>query len=387
MKKQILHLSHDDKFIDYLIESFNEISTVHHKYVIYTEKGVTSLKHIKSNRVQFAEKESETFAQLVGDIDDYQAVFVHYLSSYLSNIVVNASPDTVFYMVFWGSEVLTLPEFYSNSLLPKTNHLLDRIKPKFRFAFKPRNLKLELLRYFSDYGSIKIRKKAFERINFFCHWIPSDFEYIKSKIKLNATYIDFIYGTIDKVVGVEYNQPFKTDARDILIGNSANETNNHLDIFDQLNKCSVQDRKIYVPLSYSSIFEKYIDVIISDGKSKFEDQFIGITNFMQKSQYYLLLNSCEFIFMNHLRSQAGAVNRFVLYAGKKLFMNEQSNMYQYYKSIGLIVFSIDKEVVPENKDLWKSLSLEQKNHNRKILEECFGINSVHKRYKNILQNL
>ena len=39
----------------------------------------------------------------------------------------------------------------------------------------------------------------------------------------------------------------------ILIGNSATETNNHIEVLDLLSKFKNEDIKIYVPLSYGDM--------------------------------------------------------------------------------------------------------------------------------------
>lgn len=387
MKGQILHLTHDDKFIDFLIDEFDALSSVENRYLVYTKEKTDFLTHVKSPKVKFAQHYSKEFNELLGDINNYDAIFIHYLSPFLSELVLEAQPQTPIYIVFWGSEFFTLPELKDFDLAPITRDLMNKINGrKFNFAFKPKNLKLEINRYLVAKSHARLKKKALRRANYICHWIDRDIDYLRESIGFNAIKKDFIYGTLEKVTWNYYNHPFTSDGNNILIGNSANETNNHLDLFEQLKNIEITANKIYVPLSYSSPSKKYIEEVIRIGYLYFGDKFTPITEFIPREEYYDILLSCDFVFMNHIRSQAGAVNRFVIYSGKKLFMNNDSNMYDFYRSKGLHITSV-QDGVTNASTIWNPLSLKQKEQNRLIMEETFGNESVRNKYRSIIKDI
>lgn len=389
MSNQILHLSHDDKFIDLMIDEFDKLSTCENKYAIYTAPNVKELTHIKNPKVQFAEKDTLEFDQLIGDLNSYKAIFIHYAGPFLCKKILEAGPQVKIFMIFWGSEVFKLPEFYKESLAPATEAIMKKITPinKFKFAFKPKNLKLEINKYRAIKADEILKEKAYERVDYFCHWIPEDYSYIKSKIKMHAQFMDYIYGTLEGIAGAFYNTPFPELGNEMIIGNSANETNNHLDLFQTLKSIKLPVTRVNIPLSYGEPNKDYVNYIKESAQNTFLEKSNPLIDFMHRDEYYEMLNRCEFAFMNHIRSQGGALNRFLLYQGKKLFMNEQSNMYKFYKNSGLIVFSIQDELCAQNENLWKPLSNNEKEHNRRVLDKVFGITAVRSRYRHIIETI
>lgn len=391
MDTTILHITHDDKFIDDFIVDFNTNSPISNKYLIYTENGNSNLKHVKSKNVLVAEKGSETFFNYIGNLNQYSAVFIHFLTPFLAKeIILKANPTVNIYLMFWGAEIFGLPEFHLSDLQPVTKKFfLDiKSKKKFKFAFKPRNLKLEIEKYRREANHDKSIRKALKRINYFCHWIKDDYDKIQSKLNLNARYLDFIYGNTESITGTFYNSNTNLDTGgNLLIGNSANETNNHLDIFEKIKLLPLSEKKIYVPLSYSAYSDEYVSKILEIGDQYFGNNFCPITEFINKEEYHVTLSTCEYIIMNHERSQAGGNNIFSLYCGKKLFMNESNNMYQFFKKQGLLLFSIEKEFNTHNDRLWEKLSLKERSHNKKIIQQCFGRDVVQEKYKNIIDKV
>lgn len=386
--KKILHISHDDKFIDYTIEKFYEISNFNHTFLIYTETEVLKLTHVKSKKVIFAKKNSEEIKKHIKNIENFNLIFVHYLSDYVAQIIQRVCHKKKIFMIFYGSEIFNMKEFYESTLQSETKKLIKKINKK---NFKFIELKKEINRYIYSRKVEKIKKEVLSNVDYFCHWISQDYSLIKSKIKIDAKFLDFIHGSLDMIISPESLRNSKNnDSEHILVGNSANESNNHLDILEKLYQCDNDGKKIYMPLSYSESSSEYTKEVIKKGETLFANKYISIKKFLQKNEYYNLCLKCEFIFMNHYRSQAGAVNRFVLYFGKKLFMSEKSNMYKFYKQIGLIVFSIEKELVRNNPDIWKKLTKKQKEHNKLILEKKFGANEINLKYNkifNVIENL
>jgi len=384
MNEIVLHLSHDDKFIDLMIDEFNQVSSFKNKYVVYTNEVQSSLKFIKHPDVFHAKKGSDEFNDLIGDISGYKAIFVHYLSSYLSEFVLSLPKNTPLFMIFWGAEIFTLKEFYNDNLLTETKDLINKITPKnkFKFAFNPKNLVLEIKRMKARRNDEIKRKKALKRVNYFCHWIPEDFNFIRSKISFNSKLLDFIYGPLEVVIGEHYDSQFSEGDGNVLLGNSGNETNNHLESLSALKNAGCKDRLIYTPLSYSALSRLYIDIVVRKGKELFGDSFVPLFEFIPKEEYHKILNSCDFVVMNHLRSQGGAVNRFALYQGKKLFMNNSSNMCQFYKKNGLSIFSLT-DCNSNYHSAWAKLNIEEKKQNRAQLIKIFGNKAVKKKYENI----
>lgn len=383
MKKPILHITHDDKFIDFMIDTWNEISDFENVYIVYTKGEAKSLKHVKHPSVKHAPIFSKELDSLIGSTSNYGCIFVHYTSPLIAKWFNNQKFLPPIYIVFWGAEFFGIPQLKKHDLLPMTKNTLNKINPnQLRSLLSIGNFRKNR-REKKAWRETTIEKiKLLRKAKYICHWIPDDIQYLKQNLHFDAIHVDFIYGTLSSILADQYELPFEEYGSNILIGNSASETNNHIDIFYTLKDKVEPIEKIYVPLSYSINSKEYVKTVIDYGYQCFGDKFHPLTEFLTRDEYNSILRSCGFIFMNHLRSQGGAVNRTVLYQGKKLFMNSQSNMFQFYSSKGLSVFTID-EITVKNTDLWKPLSIEEKEENRSALEKAFGSYAVSNRYKRI----
>jgi dTDP-N-acetylfucosamine:lipid II N-acetylfucosaminyltransferase len=148
-----------------------------------------------------------------------------------------------------------------------------------------------------------------------------------------------------------------------MIGNSSSETNNHLELFDLLEKINLDNKKIYVPLSYGS--NEYASIIKEIGRKKFGSNFTPLDTFMPLDEYNKLLQSCGVVIMNHHRQQAFGNIVASLWMGAKVFLDDRNTIYKYLKRIGVNVFSVQHEL---NQDqINNALSASDVNKNREIL--------------------
>ena len=156
----------------------------------------------------------------------------------------------------------------------------------------------------------------------------------------------------------------------ILLGNSASATNNHLEAFELLQNLPIQQRKIIVPLSYGS--ENYANKIINKGKKLFNFNFSPLVDFMSLHDYNEYLEQCGIVIMNHYRQQAVGNVLSMLWIGAKVFLDERNTLYHYLNRIGVIIFSIQKDLTKNNLEVFTLLSNDEQDINRKILQQEVG---------------
>ena len=90
------------------------------------------------------------------------------------------------------------------------------------------------------------------KIDLFSPVIYEDYCLVRESIPaLRPEYVSWNSGTLeaDMVKGVD---GVSLKGRNILLGNSASDTNNHLDAFEALRKLDLDGRKIITPLSYGN---------------------------------------------------------------------------------------------------------------------------------------
>ncbi|MEG2341373.1 MAG: TDP-N-acetylfucosamine:lipid II N-acetylfucosaminyltransferase, partial [Odoribacter sp.] len=105
----------------------------------------------------------------------------------------------------------------------------------------------------------------------------------------------------------------------ILLGNSADPTNNHIEALKSLSKFSKEKINIYVPLSYGGTTE-YIKSVIECGRYYFGNQFIPLLDILSYKKYLEFLDSIAIMINNHNRQQALGNIGYLLSTGAKIFI-------------------------------------------------------------------
>jgi hypothetical protein len=170
------------------------------------------------------------------------------------------------------------------------------------------------------------------------------------------------------------NEHIHVNGNDILIGNSANYTNNHLEVFYKINEIGIGNRKVILPLSYGDA--QYGDYIHYQGVSIFGSDLISLRQFMPLEQYTLTLQRCGIVIMNHYRQQAIGNIVMMIWIGAKVYLNESNTFYNYLKRIGVKVFSIDSDLNSENKKVFTNLEESEAMENRRIITAVFSETNV-----------
>ena len=141
---------------------------------------------------------------------------------------------------------------------------------------------------------------------------------------------------------IDYSKYWKLSnksSKRIIIGNSATESNMHLEAFKLLSKYRENEIEIWCPLSYGD--EAYRKLIIDKGREIFGDAFHPILDFMDKEDYVSFLTTCSVAIFNNNRQQAmGNINA-LLYLVKKVFLRQDTSMWTSYLNKGYSIYPIE----------------------------------------------
>jgi len=122
---------------------------------------------------------------------------------------------------------------------------------------------------------------------------------------------------------------------DILLGNSATPTNNHLEALEQLRKVDLAGRRIVTPLSYGDM--AYADEICRIGNKWFGSSFAPLREFMSLSDFNQVIGGCGTVIMNHVRQQAMGTISAALYKQARVFLRRQSPLFGFFHELGIHV--------------------------------------------------
>ncbi|WP_417539707.1 TDP-N-acetylfucosamine:lipid II N-acetylfucosaminyltransferase [Marinobacter sp.] len=125
----------------------------------------------------------------------------------------------------------------------------------------------------------------------------------------------------------------------ILLGNSADPSNNHIEALERMLPFKDEAFKIYVPLSYGD--QNHARKVIKQGKEWFGEKIEPLTGFMPFEQYLEFLKNIDIAIFNHRRQQAMGNTITLLGMGKTVFMRSDVSQWHFLKGLGVKLNEID----------------------------------------------
>ncbi|GMN90255.1 TDP-N-acetylfucosamine:lipid II N-acetylfucosaminyltransferase [Francisella sciaenopsi] len=126
----------------------------------------------------------------------------------------------------------------------------------------------------------------------------------------------------------------------IQLGNSATETNDHLDVLEKLYKYKNENIKIFCPLSYGD--DQYAIRVISRGKELFGEKFEALTEFLPFDKYLSFLSKIDIgIFANNRQQAMGNIIT-LLGLGKKIYITNNTTQWQLFNDLGIKIFDVNE---------------------------------------------
>jgi len=135
----------------------------------------------------------------------------------------------------------------------------------------------------------------------------------------------------------------------ILVGNSADPSNEHFEILEMLKQYADEDIHIHVPLSYGP--QNYAKRVVQEGKRIFGNKFTPIIDWLPRDEYRAFLATVDLAIFNHRRQQALGNAIILLELGKAVFMRSDISSWAFFRRFGLHVFDInafDINNIPRN---------------------------------------
>lgn len=360
-----LHFLPDEKIINRTIRYFEKVWPNQNKYIILLPVGEMGCVHVEKNlsNVIVGNVDSPEIANLIKDISQFNSIIVHYLT-FEAAILINRIEHRNIMWIEWGGDM------YNSFLMRKGFILYTDYKQYLKLKFK-------FLPYFiSKYIIEKRREKQFQvrynAVKKISYFIP-DSMYGEYPLFLSyypefshLKYREFFYYPIQDIVGPE-NIDRRSKGENIFVGNSASETNNHIDVL-QILRANKISNTIIMPLSYGAN-DSYKRYIIRKGKKYMGKQFRPIVDFLPLKDYNEYLYSCSyFIFANYRQEAVGNI-LCAFYIGGKVFLRKTNPLYEFYKHLGLILYSLDDI----NREMLNTpLSKEDYLHNKQIIENKYS---------------
>lgn len=224
------------------------------------------------------------------------------------------------------------------------------------------------------------KKKLIRKLRHFMSMVEGDFEFVK---KWYHTYGQFHECIGYPVQLFEFtNFPFKADKQEsveILLGNSADPSNNHEEALKILKPFCDENAGIHIfcPLSYGS--EWQARNITKLGKKMFGDRFNPLIEFMAFDKYNDLLNRMDIAIFNHCRQQGMGNVTAMLSKGKKVFLKSENTLFRFFKDLNIEVYDINQfNLLPLDADI--------RNENIENMKKYFSKETYIRQLNNLFQS-
>ena len=199
-----------------------------------------------------------------------------------------------------------------------------------------------------------IRRFAISRLGHFITHVRGDYELAQKWYGAKGQWHEcFLYPSN---LYKNYSMPQKRGSIvNILIGNSADPTNNHTEIFEKIKPYKNQKIQIFCPLSYGAA--NYAEIVAKQGEDLFGDKFLPLMDFMPFDKYLSLLGQIDIAVFAHKRQQAMGNMTTLLGLGKKVYMRSDITPWPMFKAMGVKVFDINNFEYGVLGDIQKSINI------------------------------
>lgn len=289
--------------------------------------------------------------------------YIHFLSSSIAYILHKTKlAEKPCYWIMWGADFYGLPAFSQQYYLPKS-------KP---FAWKNDGFKSKLIQ-FLGLPSSKYVMNIFKDIDFFVGY-EEEFTLTQMALQHNMKFLPWEYYFNIQELDIP---PINQGQGPILLGNSDDPMNNHLDTLEQLEKVISPNQKIIIPVAGAD--EAYFRKL-KEYKGNSKAEILLIENFMNSDAFFNLMSKVSYVVYGHLRQQGVGTIIPLLFAGKKAFLWDVNPLKGILTRWGLSVSSLDK-ISPDDFTLLQPNEVERQ---RKALRKVLSVKADKKRWEKIL---
>jgi len=359
----------DDKFTPFVQKVFEQAFPSRNEYRIHCEANQTPRFVMRDSNVRFVESSYWGSAALKKELLDYDCLVVNYMHPYFMEGIASSHSDMLVVWVGWGGDYCNLiAPYLGNLLLDDTRKLTESPKSRLwtrkiqKLAFSPI---AELRYYIKKLGARQVHD-VIDQIDLICV-NPQEICFIEKALPgFKGGFHNMSHYSAEETFAVG---PDKMSGPDLLLGNSASATNNHLELFNLLTKLDLGNRKLIAPLNYGDDY--YADEISRIGFKYFGDRFMPIRSFMPIDEYHESISTCGTVLMNHVRQQAGTTIATALYKGAKVYLRNENPLTTFYRNMGVRLYSIQGDL-SEGKGSFLPLSASDIMCNKVILAKYWG---------------
>lgn len=369
---KILHIGPDSQFIQFLSGVFEAAAPGASRYLITSASSTEKLRFpVHTDSVSILARGVKGAMTIPMHVRSCDMIIAHGMGPYGIAAFLSSPRKAVRVWSGWGYD------YYGDEHSPDTGlmSLATRALIANGAFAGPRPSKIKSL---ANQMVAYAQKCAANKTDYFSAPIPLDLDVFKRRFnRFSGEYAQLNYGNVSEtfaqgeVIGGGSN---------ILVGNSASPTNNHIDVFHMLAKHDLGSRKVIVPLSYGD--PVYRENLMARGKEILGESFVPLVDFLPFNKYRSIVASCNVVVMNHLRQQALGNIGAALYQGAHVYLDTVNPVYGFFKENGACVHAM-QDLESNSLPLMGS-SIDEVTKNRAVLEGFWGHDRIRANVENLL---
>ena len=384
------HIITQDKFFDAYIEDiYNLHQEANNVFWVRGEKG--EMPWLTSKRkVEYLGNEQANYVSKLRALKPGDKLFVSWYDMFIGQAIMDSGIKNKLYVPVMGGDLYAEPFWYHASWLydSKTLKCLKRNPyygyPQINWKRRPKNwgkVYDEICKrnaFMPEQHRLYQQKlQTMKRIDYLV--LPkediAEYEFVRQLYPgITCEFAPGVYSqNYDAANLVPTKQYQQGEPLNLLVGNSADPSNNYLDAFGWLAKQikkSARPIRIHTILSYGDKINR--DLVIAKGKAIFGDNFVPITSFMNRDEYISFLNSMDMLVMYHNRQQAVGNIMTMITLGKPVLMKGKSPIFQMMKEQGCSsVYDVIKVSLKQSESIVKN-AIESRQENADIVRRIYS---------------
>lgn len=194
---------------------------------------------------------------------------------------------------------------------------------------------------FSFPDKVSFEKKwLFQNIHYLITGSGEDYHFVKKHYHARGQYLPCtIFYPNNLYQETPMQKMAASDTLNLMVGNSADPTNGHMEVFERLQHHKDENIAVYTPLVYGNA--EYAKTVIANGMKIFGDKFHPLTEYTDLDEYLVFLSSIDIAIFNHTVQQATGNTISLLSLGKKVYLHPKSNLNDYFKKFSIQVFNTE----------------------------------------------
>lgn len=342
------HILPQDKFFRSYIEDIYKIGEEANNIFFVLGKEGDSILFSTERPVEYIGLEKGHIIDRLKTIKPSDKLFVAWYDMSMADLIIESGIECKVYSFLMGGEYYNDPPEYHDFWLydHKTRYYIRCKRRNHGVLAFPLRTMYKLPYYL--YDAYKHSKRIKEQYNHKLATLKrldyiiaskedtAEIEFIK---KLYPTcHAEHAIGTFNQNLDLAGNFNYEFEEKQnkplkILLGNSGDPTNNHMDAIKYFKSSRLSNSQIYCPLSYGD--KKYIEYLETWMNRQLGKRFFSLNSFMARDEYIKFLSAIDIVVMNHNRQQAVGNTISALVLGKPVFMKKNSVTYSMLKRMNV----------------------------------------------------